>query len=104
LTFANLSNADLTGAILIGTSLTYAELRGADLTGAELYGADLRGANLSGAKGWIEEQLEQAESLEGATMPDGRVLKGDRSPHGPTFEEWRKSKDRKENGKSGGSS
>jgi uncharacterized protein YjbI with pentapeptide repeats len=35
-----------------------------------LNNADLDGANLSGAKEWTNEQLAQAESLFGATMPD----------------------------------
>ena len=43
----------------------------ADLGGANLKGADLSGANLSDAKGITKEQLAQAESLEGATMPNG---------------------------------
>jgi hypothetical protein len=34
--------------------------------------ASLREADLSGAKGWTEEQLSEARSLEGATMPNGQ--------------------------------
>jgi uncharacterized protein YjbI with pentapeptide repeats len=45
--------------------LTHANLRWADLRHANLDGADL-----SGAKEWTNEQLAQAESLFGATMPN----------------------------------
>jgi uncharacterized protein YjbI with pentapeptide repeats len=44
---------------------------GADLSGADLSDADLSGANLRDARGVTDEQLDQAASLEGATMPDG---------------------------------
>ena len=57
---------DLRGADLSGTSLS-----GADLSGAKLRETDLREANLTGARGIEDGQLEQAFSLEGATMPDG---------------------------------
>jgi uncharacterized protein YjbI with pentapeptide repeats len=85
---ANLSTADLSGAtvrgILIGADLSNANLRSAtlggnlsnaNLSGVDLNGADLRdavliGANLSDAR-VSKEQLDQAHSLEGATMPDG---------------------------------
>jgi hypothetical protein len=40
--------------------------------------------------------LSAANSLEGATMPDGQVLKSSVTPDGPTFEEWLKSKGRGE--------
>jgi hypothetical protein len=83
---ADLSGADLRGAVLRnadlgvdewhhygkGANLSGADLSGADLTGANLSNADLTGANLYEAKGWTEEQLTAAESLEGATMPDGQ--------------------------------
>ena len=45
--------------------MTHANLRWADLRHANLDGADL-----SGAKEWTNEQLAQAESLFGATMPN----------------------------------
>jgi uncharacterized protein YjbI with pentapeptide repeats len=90
---ANLSRADLGFANLRGANLSDANLSGADLSGANLSDADLIEANLSGAKGWTEEQLAAAESLTGATMPDDQQ-----------YEDWLKSKDRKENGNSGGSS
>jgi uncharacterized protein YjbI with pentapeptide repeats len=61
---ANLSNAELVDA----------NLSGAYLIDANLSGANLSGANLSGTTGVTEEQLEeQAELLEGATMPDGSI-------------------------------
>jgi uncharacterized protein YjbI with pentapeptide repeats len=61
----------LEGAELYGADLYGAELYGADLRGADLSHADLRGVDLSEARGWTEEQLRAARSLEGATMPDG---------------------------------
>ena len=73
---ANLVEADLSRANLIGADLRYANLTGADLTNATLnsysHGANLKGANLKDVTGITVEQLEeQAESLQGATMPDG---------------------------------
>jgi len=46
---AILSGANLSNAILSGADLSYANLCGAYLRGADLYGADLCGANLCGA-------------------------------------------------------
>jgi hypothetical protein len=46
---ADLRSADLTGAYLYGANLRWADLTGANLTGANLTGADLRWADLSGA-------------------------------------------------------
>jgi hypothetical protein len=44
-------------------------------------------------------------SLEGATMPDGQTLKSDKIPHRPTYEEWLKDKEgREENREKPGSS
>jgi hypothetical protein len=109
LRFANLSetrlvnrsilrNTDLDRAELIDATLTKADLRGAELSGTDLSGADLSGADLRGAKCWDKKQLRDAESLQGATMPDSQKLKSDDNPDGPTLEEWLKSKNRRKNG------
>jgi uncharacterized protein YjbI with pentapeptide repeats len=81
---AFLQGARLSGAYLYGTDLGGANLSGADLSDAEgrfesgarmirtrLDGADLSGANLTNAR-VAGKQLREAESLEGATMPDGQ--------------------------------
>ena len=65
---------------LFGADLSEVDLRGADLSGAVLSGADLRRATVT------KEQLEQAESLEDATMPNGQK-----------YEDWLK--DKKASGK-----
>jgi Pentapeptide repeats (8 copies) len=62
-----LSNTDLDRADLIGANLANAEL-----INTELPRADLSGADLSGAKGVRCEQTRGAESLDGATMPNGQ--------------------------------
>ena len=93
LRLAILNNADLRYA-----KLSNVDLRDVELTGTKLSGADLSGANMTDAREWTYEQLAQAKSLDGAIMPDGRVLKGPESPNGPTFSEWRKSIDRGEDG------
>jgi predicted small lipoprotein YifL len=67
---ANLSEADLREADLQQADLSGADLSGANLSTAYLAGADLTGADLSGAE-VTDEQLAQAKSLEGVTMPDG---------------------------------
>jgi hypothetical protein len=93
---ADLSEADLCGADLRGADLSEARLNGAILNRAQLgtarisvvladggaepaepnpvdlRRADLSQANLQWARGWTHEQLDQTETLEGATMPDGR--------------------------------
>jgi uncharacterized protein YjbI with pentapeptide repeats len=84
---ANLYEADLNEANLRGADLHRADLRRANLRGADLHRADLRRANLRGAKRWTEEQLKQAKTLEGATMPNGQK-----------YEDWLKSKNREEGG------
>jgi uncharacterized protein YjbI with pentapeptide repeats len=71
---ADLPHADLSGANMSDAFLRYADLREAqlietNLSGADLLRADLGYARLNGAKGVTEEQLEQAKTLEGATMP-----------------------------------
>ena len=99
LTGAYLEDAKLSGAYLYGTDLSGADLSGADLSDAEgrfesgarmirtrLDGADLSGADLTNAK-VTEEQLQDAESLKGATMPDGQK-----------YEAWLKSEGREEEG------
>jgi uncharacterized protein YjbI with pentapeptide repeats len=68
----NLSESTLPKADLSGAYLAGADLSGANITGADLSGANLNYADLSDARGVTEEQLEdQAQSLDGATMPDG---------------------------------
>lgn len=107
LKWANLQDADLGEVVLEGadlheTKLQRAYLYAAKLQGARLVRADLSGADLSDARGWTEEQLTAAETLEGATMPDGQILKNRLDPDGPTFAEWIKewieSKIREEDG------
>jgi hypothetical protein len=96
----NLHGADLRGATLTGANLEEVDLSKADLSGADLSNADLSNADLSNADlsaaaltnaiGVTEEQLGKCKSLEGATMPDGQILKTADNPAGPTFEEWLK--------------
>jgi hypothetical protein len=94
---ANLSGADLSGADLSGADLGAVRLIEADLTLTDLREADLHGAELSGAKGWTEEQLAEAETLEFATMPDGQTLDLLYSS-----EKWLRSKGRGEAGENSG--
>ena len=88
---ADLREADLNGANLRGADLREADLNGANLREADLHWADLISANLSRAylgmtdlsladlsgadlrnvKDITVGYLDQAYSLEGATMPDG---------------------------------
>jgi uncharacterized protein YjbI with pentapeptide repeats len=74
---ANLSSADLSGANLSSADLSYAYLYKANFSRAKLINATLNDAVLNGAdfSGAIitEEQLKQAKSLAGATMPDGSI-------------------------------
>jgi uncharacterized protein YjbI with pentapeptide repeats len=69
---------------------------GANLRDANLGHAWLGDVDLNHARHVTDEQLEKAETLAGATMPDGQTLKGgllgDEAPNGPTFEEWLKDK------------
>jgi hypothetical protein len=98
---ADLTETQLAHADLLDTDLVGADLRGANLNGADLGDADLLRADLSAAR-VTQKQIDQAESLEGTTMPDGQTLKSADHPDGPTFEEWRKSKGRREDGETTG--
>jgi uncharacterized protein YjbI with pentapeptide repeats len=82
LTLANLRGAILLAANLEGVSLVMADLVGADLQGVNLESANLEGAAVSA------EQLTQAQSLAGATLPDGTKLSEDNWE--AEFEEWRR--------------
>jgi hypothetical protein len=107
---ADLSEANLNGAILnkarLGTARVSVVLpdggaEPAEPNPADLRRADLSQANLKGAQGWTHEQLDQAKSLKGATMPDGRP-----------YEDWvkrgwlrqRSRKGRIQDGENGGTS
>jgi uncharacterized protein YjbI with pentapeptide repeats len=85
---AVLSQTSLSKSNLSEADLEYAVLIGADLSDANLSRATLREADLSGTKEVTNEQLRAATSLEGATMSDGRILRGDKMPNGPTLEDW----------------
>ena len=91
-----LRGADLSGANVSEADLSEADLSGAFLRYAYLSWSNLFVAFLSGAKGLTDEQLSAASSLEGATMPDKQTLKSADNPDGPTFEEWLKSRGRRE--------
>jgi pentapeptide repeat protein len=71
---ANLSYADLSGTDLRDASLVDTYLRDANLSRTGLGGALLFGTDLGGARESTNKQLAQAESLVGATMPDGTVV------------------------------
>jgi uncharacterized protein YjbI with pentapeptide repeats len=84
---AFLVDADLSNAYLVDAYLINADLVKANLRNANLRNARLRNANLIAAAHITNEELEQqAASLKGATMPNGQK-----------YEDWLKSKDRKEN-------
>jgi uncharacterized protein YjbI with pentapeptide repeats len=95
---ANLTGADLSNAHLSTPGLRYTHRADANLSNADLSEADLTDAHVS------EQQLRSAASLERATMPDGQTLRGGETPHGPTFEEWLKSKGGGEDGENSSSS
>jgi len=85
----SLGGADLREAVL-----REAVLSSADLREAVLSSADLRYAVLSNAKAITNEELEQqAETLEGTTMPNGQK-----------YEDWLKSKGSREDGENSGPS
>jgi hypothetical protein len=69
---ADLQQTWLLSATLMGASMQGADLRRSLLEEANLQWADLSGADLSGALGCTVDQLTAAESLKGATMPDGQ--------------------------------
>ncbi len=69
---ADLSDVDFSGADLSDVNLNEAELFDANLTVAWLLNAELKGAYLTGAI-VTQEQLSQAASLQGTTMPDGTI-------------------------------
>jgi uncharacterized protein YjbI with pentapeptide repeats len=99
LRFAVLGEANLNNANFEGADLSYASLNFASMDNVALEGANLTGASLVGVVGLDVDQLEQqAATFEGATMPDGQILKSNDNPDGPTFEEWLKSKGRGEDG------
>src|SRR5829696_59943 len=89
---ADLSNANLSEADLSYDNLSSANLQGANLTDAVFRGTNLSNANLSNAK-VTSEQLAEAKSLEGATMPNGQK-----------YEDWLKDEEgRRGAGENGGS-
>jgi hypothetical protein len=103
---ADLRDAELRGARLEGAHLQRKDelsLRGADLSGADLSGADLnramlreanlRRVNLRAATRWTKEQLTEAKSLEGATMPNGQK-----------YEDWLNSQGHGKDGENSGPS
>jgi hypothetical protein len=67
---ADLTNADMRNTILIGAHLGAATLTGAKLDGAVLSSADLSGATIDADQ---LDKLETANSLAGATMPNGKI-------------------------------
>jgi hypothetical protein len=85
LIFSNLSYAKLEGASLRHALLTRANLTGANLGGADLSGAQLNRANLTRANlkdaHLTYRQLASVSTLDGATMPDGRLYDGDPEPY-----------------------
>lgn len=76
LSFAKLSNADLSGADLTGAMLVGGDLRGANLSGAKLDGACLKGTKLQNAK--LDGANLSEARLEGALL-DGASLTGVRN-------------------------
>src|SRR5215211_4527333 len=80
-------DADLSDADLSDDNLSSANLQGANLTDAVL-----RGTNLSNAK-VTSEQLAEAKSLEGATMPDDQK-----------YEDWLKDKEGRRGARENGGS
>jgi hypothetical protein len=81
----NLREADLAGANLREANLREAGLRYANLSEANLSNAYLKGADLSEAYGWTDEQIAAANTLEGATMPNGQK-----------YEDWLKHREKRQ--------
>jgi uncharacterized protein YjbI with pentapeptide repeats len=92
---ANLGGVDLSGANLSGTYLDGANLSDANLSGtylncayficddlayASLRGVNLSGAYLDGAYNLTQQQLDQAFSCQGATLPKGLACHRTPSP------------------------
>jgi uncharacterized protein YjbI with pentapeptide repeats len=102
LTFANLSHADLSGADLsrtpegLGVVLWGADLRFANLSEVDLSGVAMGGVNLMSAKGWNEEQLENASSLHEFEDMMISIM-----PNGQSHQDWLRNKDRGEEGENG---
>ena len=80
----DLRGADLSRAEMRGSLLSWADLGEANLSGTNLRGttfirpnlkeADLSQADMSGARNLTDEELAQASSLLGATLPDGTKI------------------------------
>ena len=75
---AELHDTNLSDATLIYTNLNNANLAGTNLEATDLHNVSLVGANLAGADlkdavGLTANQISQAKTLKGATMPDGSV-------------------------------
>jgi uncharacterized protein YjbI with pentapeptide repeats len=87
-----LSEADLSGANMIETDLRGADLSETNLSRVNLSTVNLKGANLKGAN-VTDEQLRRCDSLEGATMLNGQK-----------YEDWLKSKGRREDKEKPGTS
>lgn len=94
---ANLHRVDLLEANLQGANLRHANLRVVRLWAANLQGADLSHADLHGALCLAPEQLRQAGTLQGATLPDGTKLPDDDTWRS-AFEAWCETVEVDENG------
>jgi uncharacterized protein YjbI with pentapeptide repeats len=80
---ANMSGSDMHGAalndaLLIFTNLSHTNLAQANLHACDMHNTNITGANLAGANlrdvvGLTDAQINSAQSLKGATMPDGTV-------------------------------
>jgi hypothetical protein len=68
----DMTHVDLSQGDYRTMNLSGADLHNANLTGAQLRGTILDRANLKGAE-VSQEQLQEAASLKGATLPDGSI-------------------------------